>query len=803
MARTWQMMDKEQLSHPPIKEEKQNLRKSSASVHPFANFNDKAFACLPVILGASEQFFVSRSDYYGQLLRRGKDQSGSGRILVLSVAGVTRGEQRVTCWLVRFDMGVKGLQGFVENAVPQACIQVDLREIAVQHQRVQPGRIPTLVVDGMVCLRHWYNCQAWVHGGQWREYLHILEEFVGAFTAAGIRLVFFFDGTVEDDKREEWVRRRLRVNKDMARVFQHIKLHGQQPGRDLLCLPSGLATFSRFALKSLGQETRSTVQEADYEIALYALKNDCMGILSQDSDFLIFDTAPYFSVNRLQLYRMSTVRLSREALCRTLGLHLGDLPLLACVLGNDTVPEQRLQHLRSKSMAEFRRQFPPNPNHAKVFAVAKFISSNRPASGESEGIARLLLSGTDRLLLEQGVRKYLLPGQRSQWVNCDSPPPTPVCEMESSCSPEIMQAAKENHVRSECFVVFNVLYGGVVECSNTLEDEEGDGPPPQALLYRPARERLYGLILPSPEGSSSPHVVKEWFVYPGNQLKEPDLVSPVPLGLPGGNPDLSTLWFGEATEVGTLRVTTFFAIFNLQDVTEDLRQLQTPHLAVVLLLIYISLQGGHLSTEDIDAFLSQAVCMRGKSYSDLRCTRVATVDPRAVQLGSLFVRGLAMLVAANSTCGFPFCSDDLMPWNTFDGLLLHSKYLLAHHGSTDGELLEGNDSWLSQFQQLRELVLGICRRKGRAIHSAPRRATAAAPGKSMAREGDLTEKSPQHFRGPGPPFLPPQDYRPQYRGPRADMHGRGYRPRSRRPGWQRYRLAPRWPQHPNPRPYDL
>ncbi len=66
------------------------------------------------------------------------------------------------------------------------------------------------------------------------------------------------------------------------------------------------------------------------------------------------------------------------------------------------------------------------------------------------------------------------------------------------------------------------------------------------------------------------------------------------------------------------------------------------------------------------------------------------MDPRAVQLGSLFVRGLTYLIAANSACGFPYPMGELMPWKTFDGLLFHSKYLQAHSGCPKEELLEGN-----------------------------------------------------------------------------------------------------------------
>jgi hypothetical protein len=57
--------------------------------------------------------------------------------------------------------------------------------MALQHVCVQDSTQgssttpPTLVVDGMACLRDWY-------GGQWKELMHCLEEFVDAFTNAGI-----------------------------------------------------------------------------------------------------------------------------------------------------------------------------------------------------------------------------------------------------------------------------------------------------------------------------------------------------------------------------------------------------------------------------------------------------------------------------------------------------------------------------------------------------------------------------------------------------------------------------------------
>lgn len=44
-------------------------------------------------------------------------------------------------------------------------------------------------------------------------------------------------------------------------------------------------------------------------------------------------------------------------------------------------------------------------------------------------------------------------------------------------------------------MVYCVLWEGVVECSNTLEDEDDIELLPQALVYRPCRQLIYGLLL--------------------------------------------------------------------------------------------------------------------------------------------------------------------------------------------------------------------------------------------------------------------------------------------------------------------
>ncbi|XP_028845998.1 constitutive coactivator of peroxisome proliferator-activated receptor gamma isoform X2 [Denticeps clupeoides] len=686
-------------------------------------------------------------------------------------------------------MGVRGLSNFTETCCPETCVNVDLRQMAADHRKSRHGGAPTLAVDGMACLRHWYGCSAWVHGGQWKEYVRALEGFCAAFSAAGIRLVFFFDGTVEERKRPEWVRRRLSVNKDVAKVFKHIRCHGQQPGRDMFLIPPALATFSQFALKDLGQEVRCSVQEGDYEIASYANAHNCMGILAQDSDFLIYNTAPYLSVAKLSLATMTTVLFSREKLCGILQLQQTDLPVLACVLGNDTVPVSKLKHVHSNAIRAYREKGLGNWGE-KVFALADFVRGFS-ALGAA---ACLPLCDSVRDLVLKGMQSYVLPGQSFPWANFQLSSPK-VCVMEKFVNVDVLQAAKQKHMGAECIMVYNLLFDGAVECSNTFEDEENSQLPPQALVFQPIRENIYGLLLQPPSDRSSEIFVKEWFVFPGNSLKEPRIISPKPFTV-SGRPDLKVLWFNNDPESRRLSLSTFMALLDLERYDKDFYRLDGPLMAVFCLVTYMALQVRQLVLEDLNAYLSQAVCIKFKSHTELQQSRVSHVDPRAVQLGSLFIRGLTHLVAANSACGSPFNMEDLMPWRTFDGLLFHSKYLMAHCSSTPEDLLEGNASWISQFQSLRDLVLEACTSCGRTMQSSPQN---TRPGGPTNKEDFWKDRRPHYSGTPGHCGSSLQNNSQYSRRPPIYVQEHQYKTSTRHPNRGKYHLAPRWPQH-NPRP---
>lgn len=49
-------------------------------------------------------------------------------------------------------------------------------------------------------------------------------------------------------------------------------------------------------------------------------------------------------------------------------------------------------------------------------------------------------------------------------------------------------------------MVYGVVWEGVIECSNTLEDEEDTELLPQALVYKLCRQHIYWLLLNRHDG---------------------------------------------------------------------------------------------------------------------------------------------------------------------------------------------------------------------------------------------------------------------------------------------------------------
>ncbi|XP_066298425.1 constitutive coactivator of peroxisome proliferator-activated receptor gamma-like [Branchiostoma lanceolatum] len=642
-------------------------------------------------------------------------------------------------------MGVKGLQTYVEKNCPDAREKVNLRSLAQDYQ-AKHGKTPVLVVDGLSCLRdHFYHGGlAWVYGGQWQEYRASLRNFVQNFKSAGIEVVFIFDGVVEKSKRPVWISRRKTELKTVKKIFQYIRSTEKEPYRNLLRLPPGAGMFAGLGLKSLGVRVYHSLVEADREIAEFAFSSDCFGILSQDSDFLIYDmgAASYFSTQNLKRQKnnhITTVRYRVDVLCEHLGLEQSDLPLLACLLGNDVIPHAKLENFHARV----------SQGSPLIPALARFINGLPPDITVPD-IARMISSSlTTVQLFVQAMLSYVLPGQTAKWpVPVSMITKEPALELEgthaqlkgeerknSKCPvkhvrpdirAEILLEAKRRHQNTENIkAIYDILTVAEGDSGVYLEEEDS-AIPPTTVFYRPIREKLHGVLYGvgvKPLTGTAPGVdlcsgqmskllisgeeivvgrnaAKDWSAHPGAKLKEPDIILAKPLDMPGGTPTLEALWFGPGARNVALRWKAFMDGMFCSIPTE--RQKFIPkNLKVLVVILHYMVRQRVLEGWEADAFLIQAlVCT---DWHKLRRRKVP-VDPRAVQLAALFVKGVAVAIAMNCACSWPLAMESCLPWWFFDGKYFHHVYLLVRSGAPVWDLCGRSESRWQLFQLMKDCV---------------------------------------------------------------------------------------------------
>ena len=111
-----------------------------------------------------------------------------------------------------------------------------------------------------------------------------------------------------------------------------------------------------------------------------------------------------------------------------------------------------------------------------------------------------------------------------------------------------------------------------------------------------------------------------------------------------------------------------------------------------------------LSARELDAFLAQSLSPHLTTEcnaSNLREIKLQRVDARAVQLASIFMRGVQAAIFANDACAVPIPWELVCPWNYFDGKLFHSKYLMVTENASLLELCDGKVKQNGNYFSLR------------------------------------------------------------------------------------------------------
>lgn len=209
------------------------------------------------------------------------------------------------------------------------------------------GQKPIIVID-FLCITNGMACDPMesICGGRQKILLNRWIQLLEALKATDCAMVFFSDLNVQEDKIDEWSNRRNNEFDFYAKLYDSIVsgkslatiIAENEDGNQQRSLTSGFYGMAVIA-QQYGEFSFSTRYEADLEIAHYAKHHNAMAIVSDDTDFLIFEGSwRLWSGQNIQINKsnqLKTTEYNRHNLVNILSLSTRQLPLFATLMGND------------------------------------------------------------------------------------------------------------------------------------------------------------------------------------------------------------------------------------------------------------------------------------------------------------------------------------------------------------------------------------------------------------------------------------------------------------------------------------
>ncbi|XP_030064365.1 constitutive coactivator of PPAR-gamma-like protein 1 [Microcaecilia unicolor] len=292
-------------------------------------------------------------------------------------------------------------------------------------------------------------------------------------------------------------------------------------------------------------------------------------------------------------------------------------------------------------------------------------------------------------------------------------------------APEVLRVAEHRHKKGLMYpYIFHILTKGEIKIPVAIEDEANKELPPATLLYRPVRQYVYGVLFSLAENRKKserlafrknrlppefyPVIIKEWAAYKGKSPQTPELVEALAFR-EWTCPNLKRLWLGKAVEDKNRRMRAFLACMR-SDTPAMLNPANVPnHLMVLCCVLRYMVQWPGiriLRRQELDAFLAQALSPKLYEPDQLQELKIENLDPRGIQLSSLFMSGVDMALLANDACGQPIPWEHCCPWMYFDGKLFQTKLINATRERAPLiDLCDGQAEQAAKVEKMRQSIL--------------------------------------------------------------------------------------------------
>jgi hypothetical protein len=221
----------------------------------------------------------------------------------------------------------------------------------------------TLVCDGFGLAHHLYRSLDPLVGA-YPEFCLVCRSFINDLRKSRVELVVVFDGSVEAAKLQTKLERYKADGQSMLTAARHLKSSKSLPSACTWQLPPFVSLVLQQVLLVERVQVFQSAGEADQDLASLCHDLGAFAVLSNDSDFLIFDVpgfVPFWSLAFSALAPAGdesachALVFRRKKVAAALGIAPHQLPLLAGLTGNDWMAaNQRLQ--KAMVVATSRKQ---------------------------------------------------------------------------------------------------------------------------------------------------------------------------------------------------------------------------------------------------------------------------------------------------------------------------------------------------------------------------------------------------------------------------------------------------------------
>ncbi|XP_050081735.1 uncharacterized protein LOC126569007 [Anopheles aquasalis] len=294
-------------------------------------------------------------------------------------------------------MGVRHLKTYMNKHLKNGVFPVWM--LPAIRKAAKRSRRPLIVIDlmalfGLFCS----DKKSMLCGTRVRMIERQADELFRRLTEAGARLVFFFDGPPQQTKLTTWTRRQNRKYENMLTIIDAVDQ--EQPLHKIAtryygAIPNNTCIkLNHIAIKH-GPVIFSYSAECDQELAMYALQHKAFAIITNDTDFLIYEGNWHlWSADDINLGTLETLEYNRNALRCELDLSWPGMALWATLGGNDFFQYDTVQPFHNSlngnnkfgRLAQYVRMLPIGNgfNKSIVQQIVRRVFQGRPIPEDAE-----------------------------------------------------------------------------------------------------------------------------------------------------------------------------------------------------------------------------------------------------------------------------------------------------------------------------------------------------------------------------------------------------------------------------------